>query len=312
MPDIQYLPLSRSDPLLLQPLLDDEEKAWMSDLSWDYSPIRRILVSFLNQKLLPGYVAVVNNEAVAYSYFLVNQARGTIGAIFASRTTCSGQAVEEVLSLSVSSLIDSPGINRIEAQIMPFNDLSFTAGFARHGFSHHRRYFMQLDLLSFRMPPETPVYEALAPWESANLARVAEMTSLSYRDQADAILSLDYRTREGCETYLRSLVENPGCGIFMPDASFMALDDRGYPRGFIISCRISSTAGMIPQIAVEPGSQNRGLGNALIRRAFEGMKSSGIHTVSLTVTAENRRAFEWYQRLGFKIWKEFGAYVWQK
>jgi ribosomal protein S18 acetylase RimI-like enzyme len=137
------------------------------------------------------------------------------------------------------------------------------------------------------------------------------MTALSYRGQADAVISQDYRTTEGCETYLRSIMENPGCGTFLPDASFTALDTRGYPRGFILSCRISETAGMIPQIAVEPGSQGGGLGNALMRRAFESMKASGIQTVSLTVTGENRRAFEWYQRLGFRVRKEFGAYVWQ-
>ena len=34
--------------------------------------------------------------------------------------------------------------------------------------------------------------------------------------------------------------------------------------------------------------------------------------VSLTVTKKNRRAFEWYQRLGFRVKKEFGAYVWQR
>jgi ribosomal protein S18 acetylase RimI-like enzyme len=32
----------------------------------------------------------------------------------------------------------------------------------------------------------------------------------------------------------------------------------------------------------------------------------------LTVTEENLRAFEWYQRLGFKMHKEFGAYVWHR
>ena len=69
---------------------------------------------------------------------------------------------------------------------------------------------------------------------------------------------------------------------------------------------------MIPQIAVDPSCQGKGLGNALMSRALDSMKSSGIQTVSLTVTGENRRAFDWYERLGFRIRKEFGAYVWQR
>jgi ribosomal protein S18 acetylase RimI-like enzyme len=41
------------------------------------------------------------------------------------------------------------------------------------------------------------------------------------------------------------------------------------------------------------------------------MKAMGFHSVGLTVTKKNRRAFEWYLRVGFRIRKEFSAYVWQ-
>jgi ribosomal protein S18 acetylase RimI-like enzyme len=138
------------------------------------------------------------------------------------------------------------------------------------------------------------------------------MTVLSYRGQTDAEICEDYRTKAGCENYLRSLVENPGCGVFMPETSFMGLDAQGFPCGFVISCRIAGGAAMIPQIAVHPSYQGRGLGNVLVNRAFEQLKASGFHTVSLTVTKKNWRAFDWYQRLGFKIRKEFGAYVWER
>ncbi len=69
---------------------------------------------------------------------------------------------------------------------------------------------------------------------------------------------------------------------------------------------------MIPQIAVHPSYQGRSIGNTLMHHAFEQLKAFGFESVSLTVTKKNRRAFDWYQRLGFKIRKEFGAYVWQK
>jgi ribosomal protein S18 acetylase RimI-like enzyme len=69
---------------------------------------------------------------------------------------------------------------------------------------------------------------------------------------------------------------------------------------------------MIPQIAVHPSYQGRDLGNALMNYAFGRLKAMNFHTASLTVTKKNRRAFDWYQRLGFKIRKEFGAYVWER
>jgi ribosomal protein S18 acetylase RimI-like enzyme len=312
MSDLKFLPISYLDEALLLPLMEEEEKAWMSDLDWDYSPIRQILVSFVRQKLLPGYVAVNDKEAIGYTYFLVNQAKGIIGALYTSKTSRSQQAVEELLSLTISCLKDSQNIKRVEAQIMPFHNLNLTATFTQHGFSYYPRYYLDLNLDTRARATELSSTEKIIPWNSAYLERAAEMTLDSYRNQTDAEICEDYRTKAGCESYLRSLVENPGCGIFMPGTSFMGLNGQGSPCGFVICCRISDRAAMIPQIAVHPSYQGQGLGNALMNRVFEQLRTSEFHTVSLTVTKKNRRAFDWYQRLGFKIRKEFGAYVWER
>jgi ribosomal protein S18 acetylase RimI-like enzyme len=98
----------------------------------------------------------------------------------------------------------------------------------------------------------------------------------------------------------------------MPEASFLALDGEGAPCGFIICCRIAGSAAIIPQIAVHPSHQGKRLGNIFMNRTFAQLKSIGFRTVSLTVTQKNSRALNWYQRLGFKIRKEFGAYVWER
>jgi|WetSurMetagenome_2_1015567.scaffolds.fasta_scaffold08606_6 ribosomal protein S18 acetylase RimI-like enzyme len=313
MPDLKYLPIKHLDDNQLLLLMEEEEQAWMSDLGWDYSPIRQILVSFVKQKLLPGYVAVATDkEAIGYTYFLVNQAKGIIGALYVSKASRSQDAVEELLSLTISCLKDSQNIKRVEAQIMPFHNLNLTATFTKRGFSYYPRYYLDLDLDALASRPEPPCPEKIVPWDSVYLESAAEMTLMSYHNQTDAEICEDYRTKAGCTSYLRSLVENPGCGVFMPETSFMALDGQNAPCGFVICCRISGGAGMIPQIAVHPSYQGRGLGNALIIRSAERLRAMGFHTVSLTVTKKNRRAYDWYQRLGFKIRKEFGAYVWER
>jgi len=313
MPAVKYIPISHLDGTALLSVLDEEEQAWMSDLSWDYSPVRQILLSFIGQRLLPGYAAVLNErDAIGYTYFLVHQTKGIIGALYVSKTGHSQEAVEELLSLAIACLKDSQNIKRIEAQIMPFNNVNLTATFTKHGFSYYPRYFLDLDLDVRAKSPDCSPVEKIIPWDAGYLERAAEMTLVSYRDQTDAEICEDYRTRAGCESYLRSLVENPGCGIFMPEASFIGLDGQDAPCGFVICCRISGGAAMIPQIAVHPSYQGRGLGNALMNRCFEKLDAAHFHSVSLTVTKKNRRAFDWYQRLGFRIRKEFGAYVWER
>jgi ribosomal protein S18 acetylase RimI-like enzyme len=312
MPDLKYLPISYLEEALILPLMVEEEKVWMEDLGWDYSPVRQILVSFIRQKLLPGYVAIAENGPIAYTYFLVNQAKGIVGALFSLKHEQAQEATDELLSLTISCLKDTQSIKRVEAQIMPFNDLNLTSAFTQHGFSYTSRYYLELDLNSHRRKVELPTTVRIVPWNSSHIARAADMTLLSYRDQADAEICEDYRTQTGCEGYLRSLVENPGCGIFMPEASFMALDWDGAPCGFIICCRIADGAAIIPQIAVHPMHQGKRLGNIFMNRAFTQLKTLGFRSVSLTVTKKNRRAFDWYQRLGFKIRKEFGAFVWER
>ncbi len=312
MPNLRCLPISRLDADTLLPLMREEENAWMSDLSWDYSAIRQILTSFVRQKLLLGYAAVEDKAAVGYTYFMIGQAKGTIGALYVANVDQSQKAIEQLVSLTITFLRDSPAIERIEAQIMPFNNLNLTASFVQHGFSHFARDFLELDLHGHHKEADLPSTLKLIPWSSTHLERAAEMAQLSYRDQVDAEICEDYRTKSGCESYLRSLVENPGCGVFIPDSSFMAVDGYGHPCGFLICSRISSGAAMIPQIAVHPSYQAKGIGNALVSRCFERLQYMGFRSVSLTVTEKNRRAFDWYQRLGFKIRKEFGAYVWQR
>jgi ribosomal protein S18 acetylase RimI-like enzyme len=312
MSNLTLVPISRADHESLSTLLDEEERAWFAELAWDYTPIRDILTSFMLQNFLPGFLASKGSRAVGYGYFLTHQHKGIIGTVFAPRSEDQQEAADEILGQMIKSLKDMEQISRIESQILPFHDLNLTACFARHGFECHPRYFLELDLQPpLRQKEPTPT-DRITPWDASYLPGAAQATWKSYQDEPDAVICEDYCSIAGCENYLRSLVENPGCGIFQPDASFLGLDANGMPCGFIICSRTSAFAGMIPQIAILPSHQGRGLGNALMYRALSRLKAMGMRTVSLTVTQRNRRALEWYQRIGFRIRKEFNAHVWQR
>jgi ribosomal protein S18 acetylase RimI-like enzyme len=312
MPDLKYLPISYLDSQFLSPLMKEEEKAWMDDLCWDYSAIRKILVSFMNQKLLPGYVAVCEQEAIGYTYFLMNKTKGIIGSIYVRKTDFSQEITRKLLSLTISGLKDSHRIQRVEAQIMPFNNLKVSEVFIQNGFRYFPRCYLKLDLDASYAQTIPSSGEKIIPWDFSDLSPAAGIVLESYKNQTDAAICADYRTVSGCEGYLRSIVENPGCGVFMPQTSFMGLDENSNPCGVIIGCRISDQVGMIPQIAVHPSFQGRKLGEALMNRAFKKFLSLGFRKITLTVTPENRRAYEWYCRLGFKICKEFGAFIWER
>jgi ribosomal protein S18 acetylase RimI-like enzyme len=309
MSHIKLEPLSQAETNLMATLMDEEEQAWLRELDWDYAPIRRILESFLKQRLLPGFVLASDAKILGYSYFLISHLKGVIGALYASPPH-GQQAADSILSRTIESLKAIRNVRRIEAQILPLHGLNLDPIFASHGFQYFLRHYLELHL-PIREWPEPKPSGAIVSWHSSHLLPAAGVAYRSYRNGVDALICADYGSEANCAAYLRSLVDNPGCGVFLPGSSFVGLDSRGSPCGFILASRISSTAAMIPQISIHPAHQGKGLGSALIQRALSSLQSAGFQMVRLTVTAQNRRAFEWYQRLGFKIRRDFGAYLWK-
>jgi ribosomal protein S18 acetylase RimI-like enzyme len=306
---IKLEPLSQAETSLMATLMDEEEQAWLRELDWDYAPIRRILESFLRQRLLPGFVLANDTKILGYCYFLISHLKGVIGTLYAS-PPYGQQAADSILSRTIESLKAIRNVRRIEAQILPLNGLNPDPIFASHGFENFLRHYLELDL-SIREWLEPKPSAAIVPWHSSHLLPAAGVAHRSYRNGIDAIICADYGSEATCAAYLRSLVDNPGCGVFLPGSSFVGLDSRGAPCGFILASRISNTAAMIPQISIHPAHQGKGLGNALIHRALSSLQPAGFQLVRLTVTGQNRRAFEWYLRLGFKIRRNFGAYLWK-
>jgi ribosomal protein S18 acetylase RimI-like enzyme len=312
MSDVNLIPLDAADPRFVSVLLDHELLAWESELGWDYREVQRILRSFILRRSLPGYVAMDGPRPVGYVYFLAHASKGVIGTLYCTGNEVPQEVVDGLLDASVAALRKNVFVQRIEAQIIPFHNINFADAFRRQGFDHHPRQFLELNLILFHRRPRAGVGEPIVPWNPAHLPGAARVAWLGYRNQIDALLSEDYSTEAGCESYLRSLVETPGCGTFQPAASYVSLDDRGSVCGFIIVSRISRAGSMIPQISILPSHQGRGLGRALMGRALTALSLQGYRTVSLTVSVENRKALEWYQRQGFRLRKAFEAYVWQR
>lgn len=310
MSEVDLIPLSQVEPEDLKSLMDLEERVWLDELDWDYAPIRRILANFYDQRLLPGFVAVRARKPFAYLYFLTSRTKGMIGTVFATGPGAQ-QATETILSRAIECLKETRTVRRIEAQILPLGGIDLTSIFVAHGFDFFLRHYLELDLLSCNI--ETPGSGvSIIPWDISYAKDCAEVGYRSYRNGVDAVICADYGSVINCESYIHSLVETPGCGIFLPDSSFIALDGRRTACGFILTSQLSRSAAMIPQISIHPAHQGRGLGSSLVSQASRHLKKAGFGKVRLTVSHQNRRAYEWYLRLGFQNRRDFGAYVWKR
>src|ERR1700743_1778087 len=73
----------------LRPLLEAEERVWATRLHWDYHPSAKLLLQYLDSRMLPGYAAVDTNpgpgpgRVAAYAFCVYEDTKAVIGDVFA-------------------------------------------------------------------------------------------------------------------------------------------------------------------------------------------------------------------------------------
>jgi len=104
----------------------------------------------------------------------------------------------------------------------------------------------------------------------------------------------------------------PGCGQFLPEASFLVRPATGDRLiGMILTSTVAEGVGHTTQICVMPGYQGTGVGRHLMEHSIQALRRRKYESLSLTVTSANKRAVELYERIGFCTVKKFAAGVWQ-
>lgn len=167
--------------------------------------------------------------------------------------------------------------------------------------SYFKRYRMEVDLAAPRMPPALPSGYRFVAWNDALIDIHGRTKFRSFRDEIDASVFPCLGDLEGCRRLMREIRGKPG---FLPDATWLIAHGTAPESlqwcGTIQGIAERGGSGMIQNIGIVPGHRRLGLGTCLIERALAGFRMRGLSRVSLEVTADNRRAVQLYQRLGFR------------
>ncbi len=301
----------------LRPLLEQENQLWARLLSWDYSGSADMILRYVDSKILPGYAALDRGRVFGYAFFVYEGSKGVIGDLFvANGNGARGASVREteirLLTHVIETLGQSPGVNRVEAQLLAHESGSVAQPFLDGGFQRHPRLFMLLDL-----PESTPALEPSAeieivPWAELYYQPVAALITACYRGHIDSEVNDQYRTLSGSLRFLNNIVRFPGCGVFDPESSFVAVHKQlRNAVGVILCSRIRHDVGHVTQVCVLPELRGQGAGAGLMQAAFRAQRRRGFVTLSLTVTEANRSAVTLYERLGFRTRHVFDAFVWE-
>src|SRR5262249_32134438 len=141
----------------------------------------------------------------------------------------------------------------------------------------------------------------------------AKLIYLSYANHVDGEINDQYRSRTGALRFLKNIILLPGCGQFVPGASFV-LHEPGSDDliAAVLTSEGSPGVGHTTQICVQPGFQGNGLGRMLMLASVEALRGMKFKELTLTVTSENRGAVGLYEKLGFHTIKSFTAGVWPR
>jgi len=312
---VEILDLRHFSSVDLRPLLEDEIQAWAKLLCWDYSGSAEMILRYMDAKFLPGYAAVSRGRVFGYSFFVYENSKGVIGDLFVSEGTngADRQEVERrLLTHVIETLQQSPGIHRIEAQLLAHDTGAAAKPFQDQGFSRHSRLFMVLPLNEpFECERAAAPQIRIRRWIEQDYQPSASVITSAYRNHVDSEINDQYRTLSGSLRFLNNIVRFPGCGTFDPESSFVALDKADALAGIILCSRVRHDVGHVTQICVLPEYRSHGLGRALLAATVRNLRQRKFSALTLTVTEANVRAVELYQHLGFETKRVFDAFVWE-
>jgi ribosomal protein S18 acetylase RimI-like enzyme len=313
---VEVLDLRHFSSIDLRPLLEDETEVWARLLSWDYTGSADMILRYVDAKILPGYAAIDHGRVFGYAFFVYEGSKGVIGDLFVANGGGLHDAheVEERLLVHViETLQQSPGIHRVEAQLLLHETGAVARPFVEQGFHRHARLFMVLPLGKSAGPaPAVHPEIDIRRWLEQDYQPAAAVITAAYRGHVDSEINDQYRTLSGSLRFLNNIVRFPGCGIFDADSSFVAVHKGTRSLvGLILCSRVRHDVGHVTQICVLPEYRSHRIGKSLLAATSASLVQRKFSMLSLTVTEANKGAVELYLRLGFETQRVFGAFVWE-
>ncbi len=315
---LEILDLRHFSAAQLRPLLQNQAARWHHRLHWDYTRASATVLDYLNDRVLPGYVALRDghgkgSEVLGYAFSVFEAAKAIIGDVYALGETESltNPVCETLLHHLIELLQNTPGVDRIESQLLMFPAGALAGPYLAAGFRSTPRLYMLCDLAQTNSAQ--PATNNLLPWQPNLYEPAAALIHRCYADHMDAGLNDQYTTLHGAQRFLHNIIRFPGCGTFDADNSFVLVDPKSRALQALILCsRIRGDVAHITQLCVEPALRGQGLGKILLDHCAAHLARSGVKQITLTVTEANESALRLYEERGFTTLHRFEAMVWEK
>ena len=313
---IEILDLRHFSAPALRPLLLEEAAIWQERLLWDYSRSVELLLEYINNRSLTGYVAMRDGRVAGYAFGVMEASKAVLGDAYAfgEGNTRENPVCDLLLDHLLETVQAMPGIRRVESQLLLFPQGSLHDPYRSRGLASFPRLFMTCDLLQV-LPLHRLVGRQMRvePWRPELYHEAAALIHTAYAGHTDSEINDQYQSFVGAKRFLHNIVHFPGCGVFdAADSWCLRHPESGDLLALILCSRVHERAAHITQLCVSPALRAQGFGGYLLQHCLLELQRHGMDTVSLTVTASNSNARRVYERNGFTTRHQFEAWIWNK
>ena len=317
---LEILDLRHFTARQLRPLLESEADVWEQRLRWNYRGSTELLLQYLDSHILPGFVALDRGRVCGYSFCVYEGNKAVVGDAYAVANDQNQalQITHTLLRHLLDLLLHSPGINRIESQLLLYNAGTVDETFKEAGFTRHPRLFMEFNFDPAvpgqnNLQAHVPENVELCGWSDEYYQPAAELIHESYTGHIDALINDQYRSLHGSLRFLHNIVRFPGCGVFEARHSWVIREiGSGALAGIVLCSRVAEDIAHITQLCVSKTWRGHSLGKTLLKHCMDHLSESGFKAITLTVTEANRQAIKLYEDLGFFTRHRFEAMVLDK
>jgi hypothetical protein len=142
---LEILDLRHFSARQLRPLLEAESRLWEQRLRWNYQSSTELLLQYLDSRILPGFVALDRGRICGFTFCVYESQKAVVGDAFAVANDPAQmlQITQSLLQQLLQLLQHSPGIQRVESQLLLYDAGSIDEPFLAAGFAMYPRLFME-------------------------------------------------------------------------------------------------------------------------------------------------------------------------